>query len=125
MSENREPRVFAPDDPNILPGEAGAADWEAIEQLPSPPPSSKPSRGAGIGGIFISAVTGLVGLALSVSFAQFVSAALARNDWVGWTATSLALIAALAALIILGREIAGLLKLGHLARIRRDVAISL
>jgi putative membrane protein len=125
MSDNREPRVFAPDDPNILPGETGAADWEAIEQLPSPPASSKASRGASIGGIFISAVTALVGLALSVSFAQFVATALARNDWVGWTATSLALIAALAALIIMGREIAGLLKLGHLARIRRDVAVSL
>lgn len=125
MSDNREPRVFAPDDPNILASETGAADWEAADTLPSPQPSSKASRGASIGGIFISAVTGLVGLALSVSFAQFVSAALARNDWVGWTATSLALIAALAALIILGREIVGLLKLGHLARIRRDVAAAL
>ena len=76
---------------------------------------------ASIGGIFISAVTGLVGLALSVSFAQFVSSALARNDWVGWTARASLGIAGVAALVILVREIVGLLQLGRLARIRRDV----
>lgn len=123
MSDNREPRVFAPDDPNIV-ADAKADDWETFESPPAPS-STKPSSGASIGGIFISAVTALVGLALSVSFAQFVAAAIARNDWVGWTATSLAIIAAVSALILIGREIVGLLKLGHLARIRRDVAAAI
>jgi putative membrane protein len=125
MSDNREPRVFAPDDPNIVANDGKADEWEAAEALPAPRPSAKPAGGASIGGIFISAVTALVGLALSVSFAQFVSAAVARNDWIGWTATSLAVVAAVSALIIIGREILGLLKLGHLARIRRDVAAAI
>ncbi len=109
----------------LSPTTARATDWDAVEALPAHAPQRSPRGGASIGGIFISAVTALVGLALSVSFAQFVATAVARNDWVGWTATSLAVVAAVSALLLIGREIVGLLKLGHLARIRRDVAAAI
>lgn len=120
----RGPRVFAADDPNIVgetaePADADLADWGA-----APPPAAA-AGGASIGGIFLSAVAALVGLALAASFAGFVATALAREDWIGWTATSLAAVALVTGLAIVLREIVGLVRLGRLARLRRDAETAL
>ena len=64
-----------------------------------PSPGTRAANGASVGGVFLSAVVALVGLALSVSFATFVSTALAREDWVGWTAVSLLAVALVAGLV--------------------------
>jgi len=123
----REPRVFAPDDPKIIvpPGEPWAED---LEEEASPAEQQRPERGfasgvrngIGWGGILVSAMAGLAGLAASLSFAQFVSAALARDDWVGWTALGLLGIAGVAAFVMLARELVGLLRLRRLTRLRTD-----
>lgn len=82
-------------------------------------------RGIRWGAILFSAVTAAAGLAFSVWYARFVSVALARDDWVGWTTTGLLALAALAALVIIGREVIGLMRLSRLKELRRDVETAL
>lgn len=116
----RGPRVFAPDDPRLV------AEAPPGEELPPPePPEAAPARGATVGGVFLSAVAALTGLALTVSFTRFVAAAIARDDWIGWTATSLAVVAAATGGVIVLRELVGLVRLGRLARLRREAETAL
>ncbi len=77
-------------------------------------------RGIRWGAMLMSALTGLAMLAAGVWFTRFVSVAVARDDWVGWTATALVTIAMLALAAILIRELVGLSRLGRLASLRRD-----
>jgi putative membrane protein len=124
-SGRRGPRVFAPDDPNVVSEGPQSVDEDLAAEGALPPPGPAASRGASLGGVFLSAVAGLVGLALAASFARFVSTALARDDWVGWTATSLAIVAVVAGLVIVLREIVGLIRLGRLSRLKRDAETAL
>ncbi|MDQ8697185.1 TIGR01620 family protein [Hyphomicrobium sp. LHD-15] len=120
MSDIREPRVFSPDDPKIVGETAQPADDAPLPLDEEIPPQQRRNTGASVGGLFLSAVAALAGLALTVSFANFVSTALARDGWVGWTALSLLVIAIGTGLIILGREIIGLVRLRRLTRLRRN-----
>lgn len=122
---SRGPRVFAPDDPNIVGEVADSVDDDLAAEGALPAPGPAASKGASIGGVFLSAVAGLVGLALTASFANFVSTALARDDWVGWTATSLAVVAVVTGLALVLREIIGLIRLGRLSRLKRDAEAAL
>jgi putative membrane protein len=121
----RGPRVFAPDDPKLTSETHAGVDDLGVLTEPDPSPSARAVKGASVGGLFLSAVVGLVGLALSVSFATFVSTALARQDWVGWTATSLAAIAVATGLVIVARELVGLIRLRRLTRLKRDAETAL
>jgi putative membrane protein len=126
MTEIREPRVFASDDPKLV-EEAP----QLTEDAPSPAdgdptqPHATRQTGASVGGLFLSAVFALAGLALTVSFANFVSAALARDDWVGWTAASLLAVAVVTGFTIVGREMIGLLRLRRLTRLKRSAETAL
>jgi len=124
MTDPRAPRIFEPDDPK-LEGETAPPDEAADDPALAPGGVQRAGESASVGGIFISAVTALVGLALSVSFANFVSSALARNDWIGWTATSLAVVALAAGAVIILRELFGLVRLARLTRLRRDAQTAL
>jgi putative membrane protein len=70
-------------------------------------------------------MAGLTALASGVTFTRFVTQALERQDWVGWTATGLLALAGLSAAIILMREITGLFRLARLNRLRKDVVAAL
>lgn len=120
----RRPRVFLPDDPAVVMPQG--------EPEPPPPATSLGDGGAGTerdrgerrrafswGALLVSAFASLAALAASVSFARFVSVALTRDDWVGWLATILLGLGLLAAAVILGREIVGILRLRRLAGLRR------
>ena len=120
MSDIREPRVFSPDDPKIVGETAQPTDDGPLPLDEESLPQQRRDTGASVGGLFLSAVAALAGLALTVSFANFVSTALARDDWVGWTALSLLVIVIGTGLIMLGREIVGLLRLRRLTRLRRN-----
>lgn len=124
-SAPRGPRVFASDDPKIVDDMSQGGDDDFTPGASDGPLVHPSAKGASIGGVFISAVTGLVGLALAASFAGFVSTALAREDWIGWTATSLAIVAAVTGAVILLREIVGLFRLARLARLKRDAETAL
>lgn len=125
-SGGRGPRVFAPDDPKIVGERPDSVDDDPVADGALPAQIRAASKGgASLGGVFLSAVAGLVGLALAASFASFVSTALARDDWVGWTATSLAAVAIATGLVIVLREMIGLVRLGRLARLKRDAEAAL
>lgn len=120
----RGPRVFAPDDPSIVADADHLPDEDSAGLAGVPQPSAS-SKSASVGGLFLSAVTALAGLALTVSFANFVSTALARDDWVGWTATSLLIVAIASGAIIILRELLGLVRLSRLSRLKRDAETAL
>lgn len=124
MSDIRGPRVFSTDDPKVVSAPSPPPDDDTDDTAPDGP-RTPPSRGASLGGIFLSAVLGLVSLTLAASFTGFITTALAREDWIGWTATSLAGIAALTGLVIVLRELIGLVRLGRLTRLRRDADAAL
>jgi len=127
----RKPQTFDVDDPTLViaaaPERAGGAGSAA------PPDSGRLAlpTGADIAGgirwgaILLSAMLALAGLAASLWFTRFISVAMTRDDWLGWTATALLALVALAAVAILLREIVGLIRLGRLGRIRRDAAAAL
>lgn len=140
----RRPRVFSADDPRVkvprdaprqIPeaegaqptAEAGPAGHAGGKGLPSGgrriswPTAAGVSNGVRVGALFISAVVALATLAATVSFLNFVSVALARDDWIGWTAAALLGLAALSGLILIGREIMGILRLSRLSQLRRDL----
>jgi putative membrane protein len=116
----RRPSVIEPEsiieeaDPHApLPDDAGSAAEAAV-----PDAAHVPQQGWGAWSVLVSSVAALVVLVLSVRFSQFVGSLIVRPDWIGWTATGLAAIAALAALILIAREIGGLFRLGHLRHVR-------
>ncbi len=59
--------------------------------------------------MLVSALAGAAVMGASAWFARLVSAALARQDWVGTTTLVLLLVAAFAAAMLLLRELVGLL----------------
>lgn len=139
-TERRRPRVFSTDDPALAdtpappvepePVDAPRAEIDDVEPEPSReadsattarPTAADLKRGIGWGGILVSALTGLFMLGLGAWFARLVSAALARDDIVGWTAYGLLIVAGVAAAVLTVRELFGLARLSRLANLKRDV----
>jgi putative membrane protein len=145
----RAPRVFDPDDPGVVvtepvpepaparptgttasgtgaPGttgpEAAAADGAAAGRggtVQQRPLGERIGHGVRWGSLLVGAAFALASLAAGLWFARFVSVALARQDWLGWVATGLAALMALAAFVLVVREIVGLRRLGRLGDLRR------
>ncbi len=126
----RRPRAFKIDDPGIEIPVDDVAEDTAVAEASRASPGGAPARsltsgdlkrGFRWGGIFLSAMGALAWLAAGLWFARFVSVALERNDWVGWTAFALLMAMALSALALLLRELWGFRRLARLARLRKDV----
>ncbi|MFM1816586.1 MAG: hypothetical protein RLZ98_3281 [Pseudomonadota bacterium] len=131
-SAPRRPRVFSPDDPKLKSlhepaaepsGDADRADTSveaaadpAIEQRQTA--TDRLTRASRWGAILISALASLFLLSLGLWFWNFVWAAFQRSDWLGWLAMTLLAVAAVAALAIVLREVAGLLHIRSLHKIR-------
>ncbi len=132
----RPPEAFTLDDPNLeLTGEPANAEADAASpkvRTNSNAGSGEPPvtigarvnettrRGIRWGAILLAAASALASIALALSFARFVSIAFERSDWIGWAAFALLGIAAFAALMLLLREIGGILRLRRLGRLRAD-----
>lgn len=131
----RAPRAFKLDDPALK--AAGQDELEAHHDIAAPPPERLPpvgtrilttadlERGIRWGSMMLSAMAALASLAAGLWFTRFVSVALERQDWVGWTATALMALVALSGLVLLAREIWGFRRLARLARLRKLVAAAL
>jgi putative membrane protein len=124
----RRPRAFTLDDsrlqapqPEALPE---AADAVAAE-IPDTAPLQPRKRGWRWGAMFLSAISGLVSLAIGLWIWDFVGKLFARQDWLGWLALSLALVAAFATLMIALREIFGFIRLARVAAIRTEADAAL
>lgn len=87
----------------------------AIEE-PPPAPPPRPRRHFW-GAVFWSALGALVSLAASLSLARLVDELFQRNDILGWIGLGLVALFVLAALVIVGREVAGILRLGRVERL--------
>lgn len=76
--------------------------------------------------LFFGAAAGIVSLAVGLWLDQLVRDLFAREDWLGWLALTLVAIAGLAAAAIILREVAGLVWLRRIDRLRRraDLAAS-
>lgn len=130
-TEPRQPRAFKLDDPALV----TEPELETAEAIPGEPPDTGPlarptfadvgRRSLRWGALLLTALAGAASLGLAAWFARFVSAALARDDWVGTATLALLLIAAFAALMIALRELVGFTRLARLARLRSDVAAAL
>jgi putative membrane protein len=124
--------VFAPDDPDLVvdaspdidaaPVDGEAALEAAGASLARPTLAETGRRGLSWGAVLAAALAGAASLSLVAWLANFVSAALARDDWIGWATLALLLIAAFAALMIVLREIAGFARVSRLGHLKSEVA---
>jgi putative membrane protein len=130
-AEPRQPRVFDVHDPAVLaepdiqPGAAPAPVAADADVSARPTLADLGRRGLRWGVLLVASLAGAAGLAASAWFARFVSAALARDDWLGTATLALLLVAAFAAVMIVLREVIGFSSLARLSRLKRDVAAAL
>lgn len=136
----RPPQVFDGDDPALVveatpapeaavppgmrprqpAGVQAAAASGAPADVDAPTGAERRSMRPGWLSVLLAAASALVGLAVAMAFADIVLPLLRREDWIGITAWVLLGIALLATLMIVGREIIGLMRLGRLAGLRRE-----
>jgi putative membrane protein len=130
--EKRRPQIFSIDDERLRPSapepaaDAPAVPPEEAANIAAITPLARPARAIGWAGILISALGGLVSLALTVWVTNFVAGLFANGGWLGYLALALALVAALAAFMIVSREIVGFFRLGRVAvlRLKADAALA-
>lgn len=121
----RAPRAFSPDDPNLVVDDARDFEIEHVEALPAETSreleeaAAYPPRGLKWGGIFFTALAGLVTLGAGLWLSDLISDLLARSDWIGWAALGLLAIACFSAAVIAAREVWALLRLRHLGLLRQ------
>lgn len=130
----RRPTAFdlaADDVSHVRPGEAPPSDAAVIveevaetEDLPVPVPVVR--RRFAWSRLFLGAVAGILSLAIGLWLDQLVRELFAREDWLGWLAIALIALAVLAVVAIATREIAGLIWLKRIDRMRQraDLAAS-
>ncbi len=126
----RKPRAFSLDDSRLQPPADPLADAADAPDTGAPDAqaaaaSARRRRGWRWGALFLSAVGGLISVALTVWMVDFIGALFAREDWLGYLALALALLAAFAALMIAVREIGGFLRLARVASLRTDAETAL
>lgn len=135
-AEPRQPRAFDPSDVSLIEepftdqgSEAGAKERAPAttdaQDLARPTLADLTERGLRWGAVLTCALAGAAALGASASFARLVAAALLREDWIGWTTLALLLVASLAGLMIILRELIGFAQLARLSRIRAEVAKAL
>ncbi|MBX6426886.1 MAG: TIGR01620 family protein [Variibacter sp.] len=141
MSErhpHRKPAAFRLDDPHVVvAGAADAADAARarhgphaivnpepeVETLPALVPVESPRRRRWPWAtLFWSSLGGLVSLALGLAVARLIEDLFARASWLGWAGLALAGAAALALLVVVAREAAGLARLATVESLRARAA---
>jgi putative membrane protein len=137
MTERRQrrPAAFRLDDPDVILAEPATEkdyptqasvrvipeDEHAALPVPVETPSA-PRRGLRWGALLWSALGGLVALGVSLAVTRLVEDLFARSDALGYIGLALAVLAALAFLVIAGREIYGLLRLATIEKLHRRAA---
>lgn len=127
IDPKRRPAAFRLDDPGLSVAVEEPVftreDLRAIEaddaNLPAVPETPVRKKRGWLGRIFWTAAGGLVSLAMGLAVANLVQSLFAYAPWLGWFATALAGIAALALLIILAREWFSLRRLAQIETLQR------
>jgi putative membrane protein len=107
---SRQPRAYRLDDPNVTAGAVQVTDepFDAIEAADGIVVPMGEKRRAPWLGILLSALSGLLLLGLGLAVENLIIDLYAIAPWLGWVALGLAVLAALAFLAIIGREVAGI-----------------
>jgi putative membrane protein len=135
-SPPRNPQIFSPDDPHLteepLPAELAANGQPpavnaaaAEEGMARPTLADLGARSWRWGALFVSAVAGATALTATAWIMRLLAAALARDDWLGWSTLTLLLVAAFAALMLVLRELVGFARLARLNRLRGEAEAAL
>ena len=137
MSDRRQrrPAAFRLDDPDVIlaepaqekdyPTQASVRVIPEDESAALPVPVEAPAvarRGFRWGTLLWSALGGLVALGVSLAVTRLVEDLFARSDGLGYFGLALAVLAALAFLVIAGREIYGLSRLATIEKLHRRAA---
>src|SRR5690349_645790 len=127
----RKPRAFRLDDPDVVTVPHGDAEpptlsrgavvteepLEAIEAADGTPVPMSRRRAPWVG-ILLSALGGLLTLAIGLGLERLIADLFAAAPWLGWVALGLAAVALLAFLAIVAREAAGVFRERHIERLR-------
>ncbi|WP_210484666.1 YcjF family protein [Microvirga antarctica] len=120
----RQPRAFRLDAPEVESGAIVMTDepLEAIEAADGVVVPMGRKRRAPLVSIFLSALSGLLVLAMGLGIQSLVVDLYAVAPWLGWVALVLAVVAALAFVAVVGREFAGIWREQKIEKLR-DAAI--
>jgi len=130
VRDHRRPTAFRLDDPHVVVAEdareraAGRGvvlitpEPEAAAALAPIVPPKASRRGLAWGSLFWSAAGGLVALGMGLAVTSLIEDAFARSQGLGYVALALAVLAGIALVAIVGREIAGLMRLNAVERVR-------
>jgi putative membrane protein len=113
---SRRPAAFGLDEVRYEPEELYPPDGADARDDSDAPPVA-PRRRRRWAGLLFAAVGGLIALAVGLAIDALVRDLFARNDWLGWLAIALVIVAGVALLAIALREIVALLRLARIHRI--------
>jgi putative membrane protein len=107
---SRQPRAYRLDDPNVTAGAVQVTEepFDAIEAADGIVVPMGEKRRAPWLGILLSALSGLLLLGLGLAVENLIVDLYAIAPWLGWVALGLAVLALLAFLAIIGREVSGI-----------------
>jgi putative membrane protein len=124
--ERRRPAAFRLDDPAVTvtsspdekTGGVRVLTEEDVFAAPVPVEVASPLRkGFGWATLFFSALGGLVSLALGLAVTHLIEDLFARSQGLGWIGAALAALAGLAFVVVVGRELVGLLRLARIEKL--------
>lgn len=120
--QRRAPRAVRADDlAVVVPSEIDVFEQpEAIEGVP--PPATPSKRRSPLAAVFFAAFGILVSLGLGLWADRLIRDLFERAEWLGWVAAGAAAVAGAALVVILVREMLGLLRLASVERLRAKAA---
>ncbi|MBW3098066.1 YcjF family protein [Pseudohoeflea coraliihabitans] len=123
--QTARPETAPPRRPTVVSGAVALTEAEddpfLREALELPPAAPRRRRRLTPGKILLSALGLLLSLAIGLWVDQLVRSLFDRLPWLGWTALGLAAIALIAFMLLLWREIRGLMRLARVAELRAEV----
>ena len=125
-SDPRRPRAFSASEAEIIepaaPQEEVAGEGAPVRPMPPAglqiPTFEDIGRGINWGTWLLSAMVTLGSIAFGLWFTRFVSVAVARDDWIGWISSGLAVVIVVALVMLVLRELVGFVRLRRLGKIR-------
>jgi putative membrane protein len=94
---------------------------DGLDALTPPPAAPRPRR-LTAGKVLLTSLGFLLALALGIWTDTLIRSLFERIPWLGWAATAAALVAALALLVLVAREIIGIRRLAKVAHMRENIA---
>src|SRR3954452_12644398 len=118
----RQPRAFRLDDPTVASGSVVITDepLDAIEAADGTLVPMPTRRRAPWLTILMSSLGGLVSLALGLAFERLILDLFAVAPWLGWVALALAVLAFVAFMALVGREVLGMWREQMIERLRES-----